>query len=100
VTFRATPALVVVALLAAMTGCAPQSPLEPGTALCVGIAPGTCQRLLADEQQENPGAIPKAYSIRCTVALCTDKEGSAEVIIAWSDGSISTLSTTWAGAAP
>jgi hypothetical protein len=95
VTFRATPALLVVALLVAMTGCA-LPPLESGTRECVGMAPAVCQRLLADEQNDNQGLAPVAFRIRCTVAVCTAQEGTAEIVIVWSDRSVLTASTSWA----
>jgi len=68
--------------------------LAPGTQECIGVPIAKCQALLEDFRRGRP-IKPTAFSIRCTLARCTEAQGSVDIVITWSDGSADTAGSSW-----
>lgn len=98
---RRAIAVVLMAVVAAACGSAPESPTP------IGIGPIDCQGVPAQQCQE---AVDQARGVsramlvqvlvRCSAPPCTDQAGQIQVQAQYADGSTTGWSSAWAGAVP
>lgn len=67
---------------------------------CVGLPNATCERMLAEAQQQMPGVAVVGAVIRCTVAICTDAQGEASIRVDFANGRYVEYGTGWAQSMP
>ena len=67
---------------------APNLPVEP-TCIAVPVSPCRDRALEAVMANGDLGAI-RAIAVRCTIAACTDTQGTGETLLTFADGSTST----------
>ncbi len=75
-------------------------PADPLLA-CEGVPQDVCQGAVRDARLNAPrGTVPVRIQVACTAASCTPQQGQTKVDVQYSDGSISSYGTGWAGGAP
>jgi hypothetical protein len=67
---------------------------------CVGLPNATCERMVAEAQQQMPGVAVVGAVIRCTAAICTDAQGEASIRVDFANGRYVEYGTGWSQAAP
>ena len=101
---RCAASATLLAIVAAWTlGCdvvgSPEAsvPAEP-VVDCLAAPPETCRQALADAAANAPaGERPVRVRLTCSLATCTAVNGAAQVDVWYSDGSIESYATEWAG---
>jgi hypothetical protein len=67
---------------------------------CIGLPISMCEEIVQEARQERPGVAVVGATIRCTVAVCTEQRGEAEVRIDYANGVQSLYGRGWEHAAP
>ncbi len=65
---------------------------------CVGLPATACERILEQARQDLGGLPVVSATIRCTIPVCTEANGEAQVEVVFSDGQRSSYGTGWAQA--
>ena len=67
---------------------------------CIGVPPEQCQSLVDDTRSLIRDSLPIRAEVRCTKAICTDREGEASVHVEFLNGKEVNWVTSWTPAAP
>lgn len=94
--------ILVVALAALLCGaCDGGAAASAGNPFqCVGLPTATCERMLAEAQQQFPGVPVVRADIRCTIAICTDAQGEASIRVDFANGRFVEYGSAWMQAVP
>jgi hypothetical protein len=95
-------AIIAAALLGAslLGGCDGGGGVVSNPYQCVGLPNATCERMVAEAQQQMPGVAVVGAVIRCTASICTEAQGEASIRVDFANGRYVEYGTGWSQAAP